>query len=78
MTKAYALVVAELGAMKQVVAALRALDGVTDVQEVMGPYDIVVQLETDNDMRLMPVLLDTVRTVGGIQSTTTLVAFPRQ
>ncbi len=78
MTKAYALVVAELGAMKRVATALRALDGVTEVQEVMGPYDIVVQLETDDDMGLMPVLLDTVRKVGGIQSTTTLVAFPRQ
>jgi DNA-binding Lrp family transcriptional regulator len=74
-TKAYVLVVAESAAMKQVAAALRAVDGVTDVQEVMGPYDIVAQLETDSVVGLMPALLDTVRNVGGIQSTTTLVAF---
>jgi DNA-binding Lrp family transcriptional regulator len=76
MTKAYVLVVTDSAAMRRVAAALREVEGVTQVHEVMGPYDVVAELEAESVMEIPAVLADTIRTIDGIQSTTTLVAFP--
>jgi DNA-binding Lrp family transcriptional regulator len=67
--KAFVLIVTDPGATRRVAATLKAIEHVTDVHEVMGPYDIVVELE-------VPQLPDNIRTIDGIQSTTSLVAFP--
>ena len=42
----------------------------------MGPYDVVAELETDSLTDIPPILADTIRAMDGIQSTTSLVAFP--
>ena len=42
----------------------------------MGPYDIVAELEADGLTDVPPILSDRIRTIEGIQSTTSLVAFP--
>jgi DNA-binding Lrp family transcriptional regulator len=76
MTKAYVLVVTDSAAMRRVAAALRDVEGVTQVHEVMGPYDVVAELEAESVTEIPAVLADTIRTIDGIQSTTTLVAFP--
>jgi DNA-binding Lrp family transcriptional regulator len=76
MTKAYVLVVTDSAAMRRVAAALREVEGVTQVHEVMGPYDVVAELEAESVTEIPAVLADTIRTIEGIQSTTTLVAFP--
>jgi DNA-binding Lrp family transcriptional regulator len=49
---------------------------VTEVHEVMGPYDIVAELEVDQLTDIPPILAERIRTMEGIQSTTSLVAFP--
>ena len=76
MTKAYVLVVTDSAAMRRVAAALREVEGVTQVHEVMGPYDVVAELEAESVTEIPAVLADRIRTIDGIQSTTTLVAFP--
>ena len=48
----------------------------TQVHEVMGPYDVVAERAADSVMDIPALLADTIRTIDGIQSTTTLVAFP--
>ena len=55
---------------------LKALNLVTDVHEVMGPYDIVVELEAEQITDVPAILSNEIRTIEGIQSTTSLVAFP--
>ncbi len=76
MTTAYVLVVTEAAAMRRVAAALREVEGISEVHEVMGPYDVVAKLEADSITEVSAVLADTIRTIDGIQTTTTLVALP--
>ncbi len=76
MTKAYVLIVTDSAAMRRVASALREVAGITQVHEVMGPYDVVAELEAESVTEIPSVLADTIRTIEGIQSTTTLVAFP--
>ena len=74
--KAYVLVVTDPGATKRVYDALAKLPGVTELHEVMGPYDIIVEIEVPNLVDVPPILSTQIRTVPGIQSTTSLVSFP--
>lgn len=76
MVKAYVLIVTKPGVTRGVVEALAMLPNVRAVHEVMGPYDIVVELVTESLTDIPPILADRIRTLDGIQSTTSLVAFP--
>ena len=74
--KAYILVVTDPGATKRVYEALSKVKGVTEVHEVMGPYDIIVELDVPTLAEVPPILSTQIRTIPGIQSTTSLVSFP--
>lgn len=74
--KAYVLVVTDPGATKRVFEALAAVPGVTELHEVMGPYDIIVEIDVANLVDVPPILSSQIRTIAGIQSTTSLVSFP--
>lgn len=76
MVKAYVLIVTNPGATRRVLQALQQVPNVRSVHEVMGPYDIVCELVTDALTDIPPILSDRIRTLEGIQSTTSLVAFP--
>jgi len=76
MIKAYVLVVANPGATKQVYSALQQVKGVIESHEVMGPYDIVAEIEVENLSDVPPILSDHIRTIPGVESTTSLVTFP--
>jgi DNA-binding Lrp family transcriptional regulator len=74
--KAYVLVVTDPGQTKRVFDALRAVQGVVEVHEVMGPYDIIVEIDVPNLVDVPPILSTHIRAIPGIQSTTSLVSFP--
>jgi DNA-binding Lrp family transcriptional regulator len=74
--KAYVLVVTDPGATKRVFDALAAVPGVTELHEVMGPYDIIVEIDVANLVDVPPILSSQIRVIAGIQSTTSLVSFP--
>jgi len=74
--KAYILVVTDPGATKRVYEQLAQIPGVMELHEVMGPYDIIVEIEVPNLVDVPPILSTQIRTVSGIQSTTSLVSFP--
>ena len=76
MIKAYVLVVTSPGDTKGVLAAITGIEGVVEIHEVMGPYDIVVEIEVGSLSDVPPILSDKIRTVPGIESTTSLVTFP--
>ena len=76
MVKAYVLIVTNPGATRRVAEALAIIPNVSTVHEVMGPYDIVAELVTESLTDIPPILADQIRTLDGIQSTTSLVAFP--
>jgi DNA-binding Lrp family transcriptional regulator len=74
--KAYVLVVADPGQTKRVWTALNELPGIVECHEVMGPYDIVAELEVENLTDVPPILSEKIRGIPGIESTTSLVSFP--
>ena len=76
MVKAYILVVTDPGATKRVYDALSGVKGVTEIHEVMGPYDIIVELDVPTLAEVPPILSSQIRIIPGIQSTTSLVSFP--
>jgi len=78
MIKAYVLVVTNPGATKSVVDAIAHVEGVQELHEVMGPYDVVIEIEVQNLSDVPPILSDKIRTIPGIESTTSLVTFPEQ
>ncbi len=76
MVKAYVLIVTDPGRTRHVTEALSNVTHVQAVNEVMGPYDIVVEIVVENLTEIPLILRDQIRTLEGIQSTTSLVAFP--
>jgi DNA-binding Lrp family transcriptional regulator len=72
--KAYVLIEAQVGKTKQVVEAIRKLQGVVSVDAVTGPYDAIaiIQGETLNDIGELIVLK--VHPVAGISRTVTCLA----
>ena len=76
MVKAYVLIVTDPGATRRVVQAMAGIKEIAEIHEVMGPYDVVAEIETESLTDVPPILSDCIRTVDGIQSTTSLVAFP--
>jgi DNA-binding Lrp family transcriptional regulator len=76
MVKAYVLIITNPGKTKQVLTAIRALKGIVELHEVMGPYDIVAEVEAEQLSDIPAVLSEGIRPIDGIESTTSLVAFP--
>jgi len=74
--KTYVLVVTNPGRTKSVAEAMRDIPGIQEMHEVMGPYDIVVEIEVESLTDIPSVLGDRIRKIEGIQSTTSLVALP--
>ncbi len=74
--KAYVLIVTDPGNTKNVLEEIQGMQGVDAVHEVMGPYDIVVEISADNLQDIPRILGDRIRPIEGVQSTTSLVTFP--
>jgi DNA-binding Lrp family transcriptional regulator len=74
--KAYVLVVADPGQTRKVLEAIKAIPAVQECHEVMGPYDIVAELEVQSLTDVPPILSQQLRAIPGIESTTSLVTFP--
>ena len=76
MVKAYVLIVTDPGRTRQITDALIEVPHIKTVSEVMGPYDIVAEIITHSLTEIPSILFDQIRSIDGIQSTTSLVAFP--
>ena len=63
---------------KTVLARIREIAAVKASHEVMGPYDIVVEIEVDDLSEIPPILGEGIRRIDGIESTTSLVTFPEK
>jgi DNA-binding Lrp family transcriptional regulator len=74
--KAYVLIVTDPGKTKDVYGEIAKIQGISEIHEVMGPYDIVVELDVASLQDIPPILGDKIRPIAGIQSTTSLVTFP--
>ncbi|MCZ2110623.1 MAG: Lrp/AsnC family transcriptional regulator [Dehalococcoidia bacterium] len=76
MIKAFVLIVVDPARTVDVYNQLRAVQGISEVYQVMGPYDIVAVVEVANLTEVPSVISRHIRAVEGIESTTTCVTFP--
>jgi DNA-binding Lrp family transcriptional regulator len=74
--KAYVLIVTDPAKTKDVYTKLQEIREIIEVHEVMGPYDIVCEIQVDDLTKIPPILGDNVRRIPGVESTTSLVTFP--
>ena len=71
---AYILLNVEPASTQSVVAQLRAVRGAI-VHEVLGPYDVIVELEADTQEDITGILRQRIRPIRGITNTVTCVWF---
>jgi DNA-binding Lrp family transcriptional regulator len=73
-TRAFILIETAVGKTRDVVTALQGLAGVTSVDVVTGPYDIVAVLEAPDLGSIGDLVTGSIHTLGGIQRTVTCLA----
>ena len=69
----YLLVETEVGRLDEVLKRLRTVPGVTEVQAVTGPFDLIVKVEAPHINAALDTVIHRIRKVPGIKSTETLV-----
>ena len=71
MVNAYVLIQTEVGKAAQVASEVRNIDGVTEAEDVTGPYDVIVRAEANNVDELGKLVVARVQSVEGITRTLT-------
>ncbi len=69
--QAYILIQAEVGKAAQVVKEIKDIGGVTDAEDVTGPYDVIVRAEAANVDELGKLVVAKIQAVEGITRTLT-------
>lgn len=69
--RAYVLIEAESGKIGEVLAALRAIDGLIAVDAVTGPYDIVATVQTPDPRQIGRLVMGEIHAISGIKRTIT-------
>lgn len=70
-SKAYVLIEAESGQIAEVMNALRAIAGMTAVDAVTGPYDIIATVQTPDPRQIGRMVMQEIHAVEGIKRTVT-------
>lgn len=78
MATAYVLINYDLGFEREVIDKLKTVEGISDVQGVLGAYDIVAKLESSTHERLREVIVWKIRKINHIRSTLTLLGIESQ
>jgi DNA-binding Lrp family transcriptional regulator len=68
---AYILIQTEVGKAADVAREIGDLDGVTNAEDVTGPYDVIVRAEAESVDELGKLVVARVQAVPGITSTLT-------
>jgi DNA-binding Lrp family transcriptional regulator len=71
MVQAYILVQTEVGKAADVASAISSIVGVTQADDVTGPYDVIVRAESDNVDDLGRLVVAQIQGVPGITRTLT-------
>jgi DNA-binding Lrp family transcriptional regulator len=75
MVNALVLLNVERDKINGVAETLAALDGVTEVYSVAGKYDLAAIIRVRENEQLATLVTDQIRSLKGIQSSETLIAF---
>ncbi|MCJ7744579.1 MAG: Lrp/AsnC ligand binding domain-containing protein [Dehalococcoidales bacterium] len=71
MTKAYVLIETAVGRNREVIAALRKLKGMTSVDLVTGPYDLIAIVEAETLSEVGDIVTAKIHPITGISRTVT-------
>ena len=71
MVQAYILVQTEVGKAADVAKQIAKIAGVTQAEDVTGPYDVIVRAEADNVDELGRLVASNIQSVAGITRTLT-------
>jgi DNA-binding Lrp family transcriptional regulator len=71
MVQAYILVQTEVGKAAEVAVRIGAISGVTQAEDVTGPYDVIVRAEAENVDDLGRLVVAKIQSVAGITRTLT-------
>lgn len=71
MVQAYILIQTEVGKAAQVAKEVREIAGVTEAEDVTGPYDVIVRAEAKNVDELGKLVVARIQGVEGITRTLT-------
>jgi DNA-binding Lrp family transcriptional regulator len=69
--QAYILIQTEVGKAAQVAKEVREIQGVTEAEDVTGPYDVIVRAEAKNVDELGKLVVARIQGVEGITRTLT-------
>ncbi len=70
-TKAYVLIETTVGRNREVIAALKKLKGISGVDMVTGPFDLIVVVEADSLADVGDVVTAKIHPIPGITRTVT-------
>jgi DNA-binding Lrp family transcriptional regulator len=73
METVFLLVETEVGQLETVLQRMKAGPGVTEVQAVTGPFDLIVKVEAPHLNTVLDTVVHKIRKIPGIKSTETLV-----
>ncbi|GII62000.1 AsnC family transcriptional regulator [Sphaerisporangium krabiense] len=71
MVQAYILIQTEVGKAAEVAGAIKVIPGVTQAEDVTGPYDVIVRAEANNVDELGKLVVAKIQAVEGITRTLT-------
>ena len=72
--KAYVLIETQVGKTKEVVEAIRELEGIIWVDSVTGPYDAIVTIEGETLNQIGDLVTSKFHLIGGVSRTVICVA----
>jgi DNA-binding Lrp family transcriptional regulator len=73
MPTAYVLVNTEIGSEKQVLRALKKVEGVEEAHNLWGVYDLIVNVKADSLGELKQIITQKIEKIGKINSKLTMV-----
>ncbi len=71
MTKAYVLIETAVGRNREVIASLKKLKGVSSVDLVTGPYDLIAIVEAETLSEVGDIVTAKIHPIAGISRTIT-------
>ena len=78
MSVVYVLIICDVGFEKSVIAELKTVNLVKEVNLVWGSYDMLVKLEGENSDELKNIILSKIRKIPNIKTTLTLTVLESQ
>ena len=76
MVKAIILITSDPGKDRYVATKIKEIEGVENVYLTAGRFDVVAEIQAPDDVSMLSLTYDNVRTISGIRKTHTMFCLP--